>query len=476
MQFLKTLRKIVLLLALLSASGMTALWCVSRYANVLFPTVVDASGQGLYWGRTPSELIRYSKKRLSGHPRLELMALPALNAVQRRYERPVPEILNNLGKGQRKDSGSIALLADIYVSSIEELAQAMRAAQPGQTIEILPGSYEILKRLDTGTAGTMASPITVRGMRAGEVVLSVVDVSEAIKVSQPYWIFENLDFKGVCKEDRYCDHAFHVVGDARHTIIRNNRIQDFNAHIKVNGEGGAWPDAGALRFNTLTSTRPRNTTFPVTFFDLVGANGWRIEDNLIMNFVKSDGNRVSYGMFMKGNSQGGVIERNLVICTPDAISQPGIRIGISLGGGGTSDDFCRDKNCRFEHRSARVVNNIVAHCNDSGIDVFKSSDILVAHNTLINTSGIDARGAEASAMIIGNLLDGTIRSRRGASIQQEHNEVSDMRELFFDADALSLSWNRARDYSASLWTLLMFEAFLYNVLDNDISSALPTTS
>jgi parallel beta-helix repeat protein len=444
MPFMKKLRKIVLILMLLSACGIAALWCVARYANVLFPEIVDSSGQGLYWGKTPNELIRYAKKRLSGHTRLELVALPVLDMLQHRYERPTPGLLGNPGKGQQKNSGDIALLADVYVDSVEELVQAMRTVRPGQTIEIMPGRYEIRKRLDTRIAGTVASPITVRAARTGEVVL-LVNASEGFKVSKPYWIFENLDFKGVCEEDRYCDHAFHVVGEARHTSIRNNRIVDFNAHVKINGEGGVWPDEGLLQFNTLTNSHVRDTTVPVTFFDLVGANGWRVEDNLFTSFVKNDGNRVSYGMFMKGNSQKGIIERNLIICTPDAISQPGVRVGISLGGGGTGEEFCRDKNCRFEHRSARVSNNIVAHCNDSGIDIFKSSDILLAYNTLINTSGIDARGAESSARVVGNLLDGIIRSRHGALIQQEQNEVGDTRGLFSNADALDLSWSSVRD-------------------------------
>ncbi|MDR2113131.1 MAG: hypothetical protein LBQ62_08550 [Candidatus Accumulibacter sp.] len=445
MPFLKKLRRIVLIFLLLFAGGLVALWYVARHADMFFPEIVDGSGEGLYWGRTPNELLRYAKKRLSGHTRLELAALPVLDAVERRYARPVEGVLDTLGKGQREVPGDIALPADIHVGSAEELAQAMRAARPGQTIEILPGRYEIRKRLDTGTAGGAGSPITVRAARTGEVVLLARDVSATIKVSKPYWIFENLDFEGACQEDRYCDHAFHVVGEARHTIIRNNRMLDFNAHVKVNGEGGAWPDEGLLQFNTLLGRRPRDTLLSVTFFDLVGANGWRVEDNLIARFVKSDGNRVSYGMFMKGNSRGGVIERNLIICTPEAISRPGVRVGISLGGGGTVEALCRDGDCRFEHRSARVANNIVAHCNDSGIDVFKSSSILIAHNTLINTSGIDVRGAESSARIAGNLLEGSIRSRHGALIRQERNEIGDLRGLFLDADALSLSWSGTRN-------------------------------
>jgi hypothetical protein len=433
------LRKIVLILVLFLVGGMTALWYVARHANDFFPDVFDGHGEGLYWGKTPGELIRYAKKRLVGHPRLEFAALPILDAMQRRYERPAPAMLNDLGKGQRQAGDDIALLAGIYVNSVEDLAQAMRIARAGQTIELLPGQYEIHSRLDTGAAGAETSPITVRAARAGEVTL-LSYVAEAIHVRQPYWIFENLDFKGVCAEDDTCEHAFHVVGEARHTILRNNRMVDFNAHVKINGENGAWPDDGLFQFNTLTNVRPRNTVQPVTFFDLVGANGWRVEDNLLARFVKRHGNQVSYGIFMKGNGQGGVIERNLVVCAPGSISQPGVRIGISLGGGGTIAAACRE-DCRAEYRLARVVNNIVAHCNDSGIDVFKSSDILVAHNTLINTSGIDVRGARSSARIVGNLFDGSLRSRHGALVFQEGNDVGDTRRHFFDADALNLSWS-----------------------------------
>ena len=36
-------------------------------------------------------------------------------------------------------------------------------------------------------------------------------------------------------------------------------MEDFNAHIKVNGEGGQWPDNGLVQYNTLTNSHPRTT-------------------------------------------------------------------------------------------------------------------------------------------------------------------------------------------------------------------------
>ena len=75
---------------------------------------------------------------------------------------------------------------------------------------------------------------------------------------------------------------------------------------------------------------------------------------------------------------------------------------------------------------------------------------MIAYNTLINTSGIDVRGAESSARVVGNLLEGTIRSRQGALIREERNGVGDLRKLFADADALNLSWSGMRDPVAGI--------------------------
>ena len=56
---------------------------------------------------------------------------------------------------------------------------------------------------------------------------------------------------------------------------------------------------------------------------------------------------MAYGVFMKGASAQGRIERNLIICTTQDISQPGNRIGLSFGGGGTDS--------HSHHRSPSVV-------------------------------------------------------------------------------------------------------------------------
>ena len=271
------------------------------------------------------------------------------------------------------------------------------------------------------------------------------DTVEAIVVNQPYWVFENLTLRGVCVQDSRCEHAFHVVGRARATVLRNNRIEDFNAQIKLNGEDGHWPDDGLVQFNTLIDTRARRTARPVTPVDLVAASGWRLADNLVSGFVKAGGDRISYGLYMKGGGHGGRIERNLVVCSPADISRPGVRVGLSFGGGGTAAENCRDARCEAEHSGGLMANNVVAHCNDFGIDVFRSSNATVAFNTLVNTAGIDVRRVPASAALIGNVLDGRLRTRDGGQTSTQSNLVTTLPAVMQAPDRLALRWTAAPD-------------------------------
>jgi len=300
--------------------------------------------RGERWGavseRTPMELVRYAERRLIGHPKLQYLFGPVLGAVRSSQEREPPANLPTLGKGQqahalsaagydtagrpRAGSGVVATQATApaprVVSNMQDLAAAIASAAPGQVLELAPGSYALSQTLTTGMAGLPAQPIVLRAAKPGAVEI-VVTALQGIVVNQPYWVFENLDWRGACPTHDDCEHAYHVVGRARGTVILNNRIRDFNAHLKINGEGGTWPDDGLLQFNTLTNSAPRRTALPVSLVDLVGANGWQIADNHIERIAKDGGNKISYAICVKGAGQQARIERNLVVCTPERLSQ-----------------------------------------------------------------------------------------------------------------------------------------------------------
>jgi len=217
----------------------------------------------------------------------------------------------------------------------EEFRAALAAAQPGDVILLGPGTYRLSgDPLETPRSGTEAAPITVRAEILGTVTLEF-DMLAGFYVTQPFWRFENLVVRGVCAKHQSCEHAFHVTGAAHHVVIQNNRISDFNAHLKINGNDGRFPDHGRVINNTLVNSSARQTDTPVTPIDLVAASNWTIEGNLIADFAKAAGNLTSYGAFAKGAGGNNRFLRNVVMCERRLRGMPGRRIGLSFGGGGT---------------------------------------------------------------------------------------------------------------------------------------------
>jgi hypothetical protein len=241
-----------------------------------------------------------------------------------------------------------------------------------------------------------------------------------------------------------------VVGAAQHVQIRHNEIRDFNAHLKINGSDGAFPDHGRVFGNRLINTRPRRTDNPVTPFDLVAASDWRVEANLIADFVKDGGDFTSYGAFAKGGGAGNQFVRNVVLCEHRLRGAGGRRVGLSFGGGGSSTAACRDRRCVVEHERGLMRDNLIASCSDDGIYVNRSAQSEIVHNTLVDTAGIDIRFAESTARVEGNLVDGPLRVRDGAILRDSDNRdtpllasylgLSGVRGYFANALDLDLRW------------------------------------
>lgn len=395
--------------------------------------------------RTPQELIRYTMRRLEGHTKLETVLLPPLRRLQQHYERE-PGLLSvpTLGKGQQTESPPNDLptgMREWRVDTPQDIRQALNKAAPGTRIVIQPGLYPFDRNLYLGRDGTAEAPIVLTAEQPGTVWFEFTQL-DGIFVNRPHWMFENLNIRGTCANDHYCEHAFHVVGRGAHTRIHNNLLVDFNAHIKVNGFKGDWPDHGKATWNTLINRRPRETVRSVTPFDLVGANQWLFAHNVVANFVKKGRDRVSYGVFMKGASEGGLIEENVVICTPTNISQPGIRVGISFGGGGSGAAYCREGGCSaYEHAKGTARRNVIAHCNDSGIDLNRSQDILLSDNLLINTSGMTLRQG-SKAIVDNNRFEGTLALRDNSTIHARKNQHPSTKQLPLNLEDLAAQFTQ----------------------------------
>ncbi|PKI15783.1 hypothetical protein [Colwellia sp. 12G3] len=335
----------------------------------------------------------------------------------------------------------------ITVFNEGELLTALKNVIAGQSIVISPGDYVIDQfSIHLAKAGTQNNPIRVIANQLGTVKIYIR--GEGFVVNRPYWQFQNLHLIGNCKKHSRCEHAFHVVGQGKHTTIENNILQDFNAMIKVNGVGNNYPDYGSVVQNTIFNTSPRKTKNPVTPIDLMHANNWRVANNFIFDIQKSAGDEVSYAAFFKGGSQNGIFEQNLVICAANLADQY-TSIGLSLGGGGSLKAHRRDKN-PAEHVNGIIRNNIVMHCsNDVGLYLNRASNSQVHHNILYNTLGIDVRFEESSATIDENIISGRIKKREKGKFTQRNNLIvkqnfftgkDNMSDYFIAPDIGDFSW------------------------------------
>lgn len=417
------------------------------------------AGGGVLWflhteGRTPREWAPYLDRRAQGHRSsiTDPTALVAdyLLAADRMTLTQPAEPPARIGASPTR-SGSAAGRVRQVVNQAD-LRAAVANAQPGDIIQLAPGRFRFTGRqIGIDRPGTQAQPITIRAARLGDTIIEADQVT-VFKLAAPFWRFENLLVRGVCADHTDCEHAFHVVADARGTMIRNNRVEDMNAAIKINGEGTRYPDDGNIEGNTFVMTAPRATRNPITPIDLVGASNWRISANFIADFIRVDTDRATYGAFVKGAGENNILERNVVFCEWK-LRGAGQRVGLSLGGGGTGRELTRDQGRSGVEQTGGVIrDNLIAFCSDVGIYVNRSARSVIEHNTLLDTAGIDVRFPESSAEITANLVDGAIRSREGGMLRQHGNEAGPVlglflghhpvRDLFTDPGRLDLSWRQ----------------------------------
>lgn len=313
----------------------------------------------------------------------------------------------------------------IVVNSSAALLRALKMAERGVSIELIPGIYDInVSRINISFNGELDNPIRVFSRRLGGALIMLK--GEGIVIDKPYWQFENLHFMGKCNQHKDCEHAFHVVGKGQNAKFINNIFQDFNAAIKVNGFKGDYPDQGKVIGNTFYNKSVRKTSNPVTPIDIMHANNWLISENFIFDFIKSEGNKISYGAFVKGGSSYSVFSRNLIMCNAN-LRSTNVAIGLSLGGGGSSILHHRNS-VKYEHSGGIIRNNIIMNCaEDVGIYLNKAHNSFIHHNILHNTQGIDVRFKESTADLHHNILSGGIYTRDGAHVEKYQNIINEGR-------------------------------------------------
>ena len=308
--------------------------------------------------------------------------------------------------------GSPVTARDVPVTDAAGLTRAIAVAEPGDAILLAPGDYR-LERISVIRPGRADAPIRVTAREPGKTRVQFSG-TELFRVGAPHWHFIGLDIEGAVN----ASHAFHVVGGADGFVLRGSRLRGFHAALKANPEGGEAPDDAVIEGNVFYNAAPRLTEKPVTPIDVVGGDRWVIRGNFIADFAKARGNRISYGAFLKGGGRNGIVERNLVIC--EWRHTGGARVGLSFGGGGSIP--CTGGVCPLEHAGGIMRNNIVLNCPAApGVDINRSQDISIRHNTIYRSWGVVARSPGTVATVRNNLMSGASGTRDGATLVGDGN-------------------------------------------------------
>ena len=335
----------------------------------------------------------------------------------------------------------------VPVENEEAAIRAIEKAQPGDVITFAPGTYRFNGRPYLATSS--ASGVTVRAGLPGSVTLEF-ELREGFLVASPSWTFENLHIRGACQVQAGCEHAFHVISGGAGFVARNNTVTDFNTPFKIGGNGSAYPDNGVIEHNTIRNSSVRDTAGAVGAIDVVAASNWTIRANLVSDFAKAKGQRISYGVQARGGGNGNRIERNVVVCEQRLHGAPGLRVGVSLGGAGSTAAQCRGKRCASEQGGGVIDANLVVSCSDEGIHLNRAATTAVTHNTVLDTAGVAVLGPESSASIRGNIIDGRIVARSGADLDEDDNldtgvtrlftGAHPLRALYVASEAMNLRW------------------------------------
>lgn len=320
----------------------------------------------------------------------------------------------------------------VKVLDSESLLKALRSAQAGDFIFISPGKYEISQRtIYLGAPGERDSPISVIASRLEAVELQL-NSFEGIYLDKPFWRFKNVIFKGSCSKDSSCEHAFHLVGDADHALLENNKFINFNSAIKSNGnykvQPYAFPDNVIVRNNDFFNETIRQTRSPASPIDVVGGNDWLVDGNFIADFSRQVKTKhsVVYGAFFKGAGENVTFQNNVINCEWQLPHQSAldIRVGFSLGNGGTADKYCQNARCNYEHKGGKILNNLILNCqNDVSIYLNKAQNTALSGNVLLNSLGVDARYPNSTGIIENNTVEGRIKNRQGATMQIRDNQI-----------------------------------------------------
>lgn len=336
----------------------------------------------------------------------------------------------------------------------DDLPAAVRAAAPGTTLLLAPGTYKV-----GATLNFAVDDVTLRSAsgKAADVVLdgriatgSALDPAgftpEIIAVSASGITLADI----TVKHARY--HGIHAYGAAGHTVkrlsMRGLRVLDCGEQlIKVNSNGSdpAWyVDSGSLECSLLafednSVMEPMADGFYTGGIDIHAGQGWTLRGNLFRN-IQRDGKIMEHAIHMWSKSRGALIEGNRF---EDVYRAIGLGMKTSEPNAGLERHY-PDKagdSPYLDFIDAIVRDNVVygragIHL-ESGMELANVAGVEAYHNTVFATdkpfSSIEYRYGNTRVILKNNLVSHAILRRDGAQGETEGNLENAPAALFVDA-------------------------------------------
>ncbi len=312
----------------------------------------------------------------------------------------------------------------VHVSTAAGLWSAVNTAQPGDTILLADGSYNLGQ---VGLYVWIDTPnVTLRsasGDRDSVILDDNYTGSEIVSILASNVTVADLTIM------RAGTHPIHIIssdgGDTLNTLLYNLRIVDPGQQaIKINPHAAQvfFPDDGVVACShiELTDTgRARvlaiNGSCYTGGVDAHAADGWVIRDNRIEGFWCPSGGLSEHAIHLWHNCADTLVERNRLVDNARGI-------GFGLGSAG--------------HTGGVIRNNMVSVMQDVGIGLESSPGTQVFHNSVYTQNyfnSIEYRFAATTGVeIINNLTNQAIASRDGGSGTVQNNVTNAQASWFVD--------------------------------------------
>jgi hypothetical protein len=322
----------------------------------------------------------------------------------------------------------------VQVSTAQQLINASCALVSGQTIEVLPGTYDLssvspacgANYVVVGLPGNPAiSNVAIRGSTGDPDDVVITGAGMAVSsVPHGIQIFTATDvlLADLTIRDVYY-HGIDIVGSSGASSVHMYHVRVLDTGQQPAKADGA--DDGILEYSEIgyTSGAPDHPEFASCYTGglyIRSGSDWSVRDNLFRRIICQDQSQLAApAVLVWQSSSGTVVERNAFL--------DGAR-GVSLGlmGGDHTGGIVRNNFVRSKPGDLSEVGIFVA-----------SAGARVLHNTVLLRGNypyaIEARWALTTGVEVrNNLLDGTVFLRDGASATQSGNVTSAQPEWFVD--------------------------------------------